>query len=62
MYSMVVSFNIYGLVCQAKTAVAPLDRVKILFQTHHHEYTQYAGVPRFLLSFRYRYCLFIHLK
>ncbi|CAA7260318.1 unnamed protein product [Cyclocybe aegerita] len=27
----------------AKTAVAPLDRIKILFQTHHHEYKQFSG-------------------
>jgi len=27
----------------AKTAVAPIERVKILFQTHHAEYTKYAG-------------------
>ncbi|KAJ1956707.1 coenzyme A transporter, partial [Linderina pennispora] len=29
--------------CTAKTVVAPLDRVKILFQTHHVKYTRYAG-------------------
>ncbi|KDQ61708.1 hypothetical protein JAAARDRAFT_123771 [Jaapia argillacea MUCL 33604] len=27
----------------AKTAVAPLERVKILFQTHHHDYAQFTG-------------------
>jgi solute carrier family 25 protein 16 len=28
--------------CLAKTAVAPLDRVKILFQTTHPNYTKYS--------------------
>lgn len=28
---------------QAKTAVAPLDRLKILYQTHHHEFKQFPG-------------------
>ncbi|RDB26064.1 putative mitochondrial carrier C17H9.08 [Hypsizygus marmoreus] len=27
----------------AKTAVAPLDRIKILFQTHHHEFVRFSG-------------------
>ncbi|BGP06509.1 hypothetical protein JCM10049v2_002331 [Rhodotorula toruloides] len=29
--------------CVAKTSVAPLDRVKILFQTHSPDYQKYAG-------------------
>ncbi|KAI8325575.1 mitochondrial carrier protein LEU5, partial [Martensiomyces pterosporus] len=29
--------------CTAKTAVAPLDRVKILFQTHNTKFAKYAG-------------------
>jgi solute carrier family 25 (mitochondrial carrier protein), member 16 len=29
--------------CQAKTAIAPLDRVKILFQTHHQDFARYVG-------------------
>ncbi|KAJ2824915.1 coenzyme A transporter, partial [Coemansia erecta] len=29
--------------CTAKTFVAPLDRVKILFQTHNAHFTKYAG-------------------
>ncbi|KAI7820093.1 mitochondrial carrier domain-containing protein [Kickxella alabastrina] len=29
--------------CTAKTVVAPLDRVKILFQTHNSKYVKYAG-------------------
>ncbi|KAJ1994000.1 coenzyme A transporter [Coemansia spiralis] len=29
--------------CTAKTVVAPLDRVKILFQTHNTRYARYAG-------------------
>ncbi|KAJ1799510.1 coenzyme A transporter [Coemansia sp. RSA 2399] len=29
--------------CTAKTVVAPLDRVKILFQTHNTKYSRYAG-------------------
>ncbi|KAJ2705909.1 coenzyme A transporter [Coemansia spiralis] len=29
--------------CTAKTVVAPLDRVKILFQTHNARYARYAG-------------------
>ncbi|KAJ2801127.1 coenzyme A transporter [Coemansia guatemalensis] len=29
--------------CTAKTVVAPLDRVKILFQTHHARFAKYAG-------------------
>ena len=29
---------------QAKTTVAPLDRVKILFQTHNQDYVRYSGV------------------
>ena len=28
---------------KAKTAVAPLDRVKILFQTHHLDYARFSG-------------------
>jgi len=34
----------------AKTAVAPLDRLKILFQTHHSEYVQFSGSWRGALS------------
>lgn len=29
--------------CVAKSAIAPLDRVKILFQTSHAEFAKYAG-------------------
>ena len=29
---------------KAKTTVAPLDRVKILFQTHNQDYVRYSGV------------------
>lgn len=35
---------------QAKTAIAPLDRVKILFQTSNAEFAQYAGTPRGLVG------------
>ena len=31
--------------CMAKTVVAPLDRIKILFQTHHHHYLPYQSKP-----------------
>lgn len=29
---------------QAKTAIAPLDRVKILFQTSNTEFSRFAGM------------------
>lgn len=32
--------------CQAKSVVAPLDRVKILFQTSNPEFQKYAGKSR----------------
>ncbi|CAD6573569.1 MAG: hypothetical protein TREMPRED_000858 [Tremellales sp. Tagirdzhanova-0007] len=35
---------------QAKTAIAPLDRVKILFQTSNAEFRKYAGTPMGLLN------------
>ncbi|CAK9782272.1 mitochondrial carrier [Cutaneotrichosporon oleaginosum] len=35
--------------CVAKTAIAPLDRVKILFQTSNAEFRQYAGTTMGLL-------------
>lgn len=36
---------------QAKTAIAPLDRVKILFQTSNPEFQKYAGQqPSFLAA------------
>ncbi|ORX34914.1 coenzyme A transporter [Kockovaella imperatae] len=35
--------------CVAKTAIAPLDRVKILFQTSNAEFSKYAGTPLGLL-------------
>ncbi|WWD22866.1 hypothetical protein CI109_107361 [Kwoniella shandongensis] len=35
--------------CVAKTAIAPLDRVKILFQTSNADFRQYAGTPMGLL-------------
>ena len=30
--------------CAAKTIVAPLDRIKILFQTHHQHYIHYQNI------------------
>lgn len=36
--------------CVAKTSVAPLDRVKILFQTRSPDYARYAGA--FVPSYR----------
>jgi len=33
---------------QAKTAIAPLDRVKILFQTSNPQYEKYVGMDRTL--------------
>ncbi|WVR03262.1 hypothetical protein IAU60_000253 [Kwoniella sp. DSM 27419] len=35
--------------CVAKTAIAPLDRVKILFQTSNADFRKYAGTPMGLL-------------
>ncbi|KAL1409682.1 coenzyme A transporter [Vanrija albida] len=35
--------------CVAKTAIAPLDRVKILFQTSNTDFRKYAGTPAGLL-------------
>jgi solute carrier family 25 protein 16 len=32
------------LINQAKTAVAPLDRIKILFQTHNAEFQRFSGL------------------
>lgn len=37
-------------VSQAKTVVAPLDRVKILFQASNPDYTKYAGTSSPLQS------------
>ncbi|TRM61445.1 mitochondrial carrier domain-containing protein [Schizophyllum amplum] len=34
----------------AKTAVAPLERIKILFQTHHKEFVAYSGTWRGVLQ------------
>ncbi|WWC67139.1 uncharacterized protein I206_101046 [Kwoniella pini CBS 10737] len=35
--------------CVAKTAIAPLDRVKILFQTSNADFRKYAGTPMGLI-------------
>lgn len=38
---------------QAKTAIAPLDRVKILFQTSNADFKQYAGERKWELGFTF---------
>ena len=39
------SFRLYSLILlQAKTVVAPLDRVKILFQASNPDFRKYAGM------------------
>jgi hypothetical protein len=37
------------LIFQAKTAIAPLDRVKILFQTSNADFKKFAGQYHFML-------------
>jgi solute carrier family 25 (mitochondrial carrier protein), member 16 len=41
---------------QAKTVVAPLDRVKILFQASNPEYQKYAGGPLHFSALYPKYC------